>query len=105
MFKRFWRRLDNFFSAVYWAIAARIDALTHKFRGHDLIWAFAADEVCKGDIVCENCPDTAKDELGRHVGLVFWCRAHDPWWVVDWDGTEEGECRGRYVWQFWKRLK
>lgn len=48
-------------------ISARIDAVCHKILHprHKIIWRFAPDELCPGDIVCDTCD------------IIFWCRALD----------------------------
>jgi hypothetical protein len=51
---------------------ARIEALTHILRGHDVRWRVDVDELCAGDIRCVNCPDIEDDEEG--AGMLIWCR-------------------------------
>jgi hypothetical protein len=46
----------------YYGFQARIEALHHILRGHDVQWRVNADEHSAGDIRCANCPDIEDDE-------------------------------------------
>lgn len=54
-------------------LAARVQAVVHMLRGHDVKWR-VKDDGCPGDIICESCPDVHTSE-----GLIVWCRYLDPW--------------------------
>ena len=79
----FWRRADGRLWQWwhYWyGFMARLDAIWHLMRGHDLEWRTEPDEDeidgikwrCSGDIVCRRCPDG--DEPGND--LAIWCRSN-----------------------------
>jgi hypothetical protein len=55
----------------WYSLRARIEALNHILRGHDVRWRVNADEHSAGDIRCANCPDI-EDHEG--TGLLIWYR-------------------------------
>jgi hypothetical protein len=58
-----------------YAVWARIHAVWHLARRHDLVWRTEPDPEagCSGDIVCRSCPDSTDGQSD----LAIWCRAHD----------------------------
>ena len=56
----------------YWyGLRARLEALNHIIRGHDVRWRVNVDELCAGDIECRNCPDLDDSDFRP---LFLWCR-------------------------------
>jgi hypothetical protein len=64
----------------YWyGCGARIDAIWHWLRGHEVVWYSDPETIddgdpflrgeCKGDIVCNACPDT-----DNKCEMTLWCR-------------------------------
>lgn len=49
----------------YYGFLARLDAIFHKITHlrHQVLWRTNADNLCPGDITCEDCD------------ILFWCRA------------------------------
>jgi hypothetical protein len=69
------------------AVAARLAYLTHRLRGHVIVWRRLRSDLapCPGDIICETCD------------RVLWCRAYDPWRPVriDRSGNQPDDHWGR----------
>jgi hypothetical protein len=55
----------------YFGFRARLEALNHMLRGHNVQWRVNVDELCAGDIECRNCPDL---EVSDFRPLLLWCR-------------------------------
>ena len=56
--------MDKIFR-LYYGLHARLIALYHTIKLHDVDWRKTPDEICDGDIYCNTC------------NLLIWCRCYD----------------------------
>lgn len=69
-----WRGSPFDFTTWWNGLLARLDALLHVLRGHDVHWRVDAEPWIglTGDIVCKMCPDTNSGVGG--LDLCIWMR-------------------------------